>query len=96
MQEQLVGLIIQVIQDLAEVEEFELPDVLDGDTELFGDGGVLDSMGLVSMIVELEQAIETELGLTVSLADEKALSLKRSPYRTVQSLAEYAGSQAGS
>jgi D-alanine--poly(phosphoribitol) ligase subunit 2 len=59
------------------------------DTTLLGQGGILDSLGLVSLIVSLEQAIEDECGVSISLADERAMSETRSPYRTVGSLAEY-------
>ena len=40
--------------------------------------------------IEVEQAVEDELGVRISLADEKALSQRNSPYRTVKALAEYA------
>ena len=48
---------------------------------------ILDSMGLVTLVVGVEQAIEDELGVSVSLADARALSQRNSPYRTVGSLA---------
>jgi len=40
--------------------------------------------------VAVEQTIEDKYGASISLADEKALSQRNSPYRTVGSLAEYA------
>jgi hypothetical protein len=39
---------------------------------------------------ELEQAIEEQLNVSVRLADEKALSQRHSPYRSVGTLAAYA------
>jgi acyl carrier protein len=60
---------------------------------LFGESGFLDSMSLVSLVVAVEQAIEDQFGKTVSLADEKALSRRHSPYRTIGSLAEYAAGE---
>jgi D-alanine--poly(phosphoribitol) ligase subunit 2 len=65
---------------------------LDEKTPLFGEVGVLDSVGLVSLVVAVEQALEDEQGIRVSLADERALSQQNSPYRTVESLAAYAAS----
>jgi acyl carrier protein len=65
---------------------------VDADTPLFGRDGLLDSMGLVTLVVAVEQAIEDELGVSVSLADARALSQKASPYRTVGALADYADS----
>ena len=62
--------------------------------ELFGEDGVFDSMGLVSLIVAVEQEIEDRFGKAVALADERALSRSSSPYRTVETLAYYAAENA--
>jgi hypothetical protein len=43
----------------------------------------------VSLIVAIEQAVEDELAVSVVLADEKAMSQRSSPFRTVGSLAAY-------
>jgi acyl carrier protein len=59
------------------------------DAVLFGDAGNLDSLGLVNLIVNLEDEIHTSLGVPILLADEKAMSQTKSPFRTVASLAEY-------
>jgi len=58
-------------------------------TTLFGKGGQLDSLGLVSFIVEVEQQVEEELGVSITLADERAMSQQKSPFLTIQSLARY-------
>jgi acyl carrier protein len=62
-------------------------------TRLFGSEGILDSMGLVSLVVAVEQAIDDEYGVAVALADEHALSQRHSPYRTIGTLADYAGAE---
>ncbi len=59
------------------------------DTVLFGRGGKLDSLGIVNLIVATEEAIEEEFGVTITLADEKAMSQKNSPFQTVESLVNY-------
>lgn len=60
-----------------------------GDTCLVGQNAALDSMGLVTLIVEVEQRLEETCGLVLVLADERAMSQKNSPFRTVQSLTYY-------
>ena len=50
---------------------------------------VLDSMGLVTLIVDVEQRLEEEYDEVVVLADERAMSQKRSPFLSVGSLADY-------
>jgi acyl carrier protein len=59
------------------------------DTPLIGRAAVLDSMGLVNLIVEVEQRLEEEFDMAVVLADERAMSQRNSPFRSVQSLADY-------
>ena len=56
---------------------------------LFGEGGKLDSLGLVNLIVSVEGFLDDELGESITIADEKAMSLRNSPFRTVQTLADY-------
>ena len=59
------------------------------DTEIFGGNSKLDSLGLVTFLVSLEQKIEDAYGIQITIADEKAMSLKNSPFRTVGSLSDY-------
>lgn len=59
------------------------------DTVLFGEFGRLDSLGLVRLIVATEEKIEEELGITIRIADERAMSDQRSPFKTVGSLIDY-------
>lgn len=58
------------------------------ESPLFGEGG-LDSLGLVRFIVMVEENIEDKTGQQITLASEKAMSRKKSPFRTLQTLAEY-------
>ncbi len=88
--ESLEYLILEALRGLDRGDGVETA-ILDGDTPLFGSEGVLDSLGLVSLIVAVEQGIEDRFGMGVTLADEKALSQRHSPYRTVRTLADYAG-----
>jgi acyl carrier protein len=90
---ELIALIIKVAGELNDQEEIELSDRLEPNTRLFGRDGLLDSMGLVALVIAVEQAIEEKYSVTVALADERALSQSKSPYRTVSSLAEYAAQQ---
>jgi acyl carrier protein len=61
------------------------------ETRLLGSQSVLDSMHLVSLIVAIEREVEDMFGVTLTLVDERALSMKESPFRSIQSLADYIG-----
>ena len=58
-------------------------------TVLFGKDGKLDSIGLVTLLVIIEQNIEDEFGVNITLADERAMSQKHSPFKTIGTLADY-------
>lgn len=58
-------------------------------TRLFGDRADLDSMGLVTLIADLEADLQKELGQSVTLVDEKAMSRLTSPFRRVDFLTDY-------
>ena len=61
------------------------------ETRLLGSQSVLDSMHLVSLIVTIEREVEDAFGVALTLADERALSMNASPFRSIQSLADYIG-----
>jgi acyl carrier protein len=61
------------------------------ETRLLGSQSVVDSMHLVSLIVTTEREVEEAFGVALTLADERALSMKASPFRSIQSLADYIG-----
>ena len=43
----------------------------------------------MSLLITIEREVEDTIGVTLTLADERALSMKESPFRTIQSLASY-------
>ena len=86
----LTSLIERCVRETAEERGVAVPEDLGPTTPLFGRRGVFDSLGLVAAIVAVEEAIEGEVGIGVTLADERAMSQKRSPFLTISSLADYA------
>ena len=58
-------------------------------TILMGSKSNLDSLGLVNLLVIIEQNIEDEFDVSIAIADERAMSQKHSPFRTIGTLAEY-------
>ena len=59
------------------------------DTVLYGESSSIDSIGLINIIVTVEQNIEDDFEKSITLADQKAMSQKQSPFKTVESLAKY-------
>lgn len=87
--EDVLGVVIATIDEINETQPDGRQLGKSPETHLFGRLGKLDSLGLVNFIVSLEQRVADEFGLAVTLADEKALSREKSPFLTVNSLADY-------
>lgn len=83
--------ILEVIyRSIDEVNEQQPPDKRVGkslDTVLLGEGSPLESLGVVNLIVALEQNLELRLGVSASLTDDERLYRSDSPLGTVRSLA---------
>jgi acyl carrier protein len=59
------------------------------ETVLFGSTGRLDSLGLINLIVAVEKRVAARFHVSITLADEKAMSQKHSPFQTMASLIQY-------
>ena len=59
------------------------------DTVISGEGGRLDSLGLVNLVFAIEQKVEQDFGLSVTLADDVVMAQEQNPFRTLGTLAEY-------
>lgn len=59
------------------------------DTRLFGADAVLDSLSLVSVIVDVEGAVSDQAGREISLTDDRAMSQAVSPFSDVNALTAY-------
>ncbi len=60
------------------------------ETRLLGKSSKLDSFGLVNLIIVVEEKLYDKFDKSITLADERAMSQEHSPFRSVQSLADYA------
>jgi acyl carrier protein len=86
---EIVALVISGLQEALAQADTQPADPVGEATYLIGRRSVLDSLGLVTLIVDLEQRIEQEYDLSLTLASDRAMSQKNSPFLTVATLAEY-------
>lgn len=85
---EIESLVIESVQMLAKDFEIEALTEVTSDSLLYGEGAPLDSMALVNLIADVEDAVAEKYSTTITLADERALSAKRSPFRSVTNLTE--------
>ena len=55
---------------------------------IFGPSSPLDSLGLVALLIDIEEAFD-RAGVPIVLSDERAVSQTRSPFRDVPALVDY-------
>jgi len=83
------NIIINAVQEINERLPKEQQISKTSKKELFGKSGQLDSLGLVNLLVIIEQNIEDEFDVSITIADEKAMSQRYSPFRTIGTLTNY-------
>ena len=85
--------IVQVIYEVIDETNAERPPQgrleKSPETVFFGSKGKLDSLGMVHFIVAVEERLRDELGVAITLADERAMSQQTSPFRSVSTLSAY-------
>lgn len=87
--QRVLDLVLGAIQSLNEERPAHEQLVLEEATLLFGDGAQLDSLSLVSVIVDIETAVSDQSGEPISLTDDRAMSRAQSPFTHVAALVDY-------
>jgi acyl carrier protein len=64
------------------------------ETILAGEGGKLDSLSLITLLVAIEEAVEKNFAVRVAVLDEEMLGADDGPYRTLGSLARWIAERA--
>lgn len=81
--------VVSCLKDVVEQAGEPAAAPLNENTVLVGPGAVIDSLGVVALIVDIEQKLEMDHDTSVTLADDKAMSAKNSPFRTAGVLADH-------
>ncbi len=82
-------LVESCLEDVLEERGSEEGVVIGPTTRLVGREAVLDSLALVTLIVDVEDRLLSEYSRSVTLANDRAMSQARSPFLTAGTLAQY-------
>lgn len=98
--QELIELMVEMLQGALEAHRMDegtdsTPVQASTELPLIGEDAAVTSMGLVSFISDVESTIQEKYGLEVTLVSEQALSRKKSPFRTIDALADYVLELAG-
>ena len=88
MNQNAFDLVRSVVQELSEELGYDGFADASPDSPLFGEATGIDSLSLVRIVAEVERAAENAFKKRVLLADERAMSRRSSPYRTLGTLAD--------
>jgi len=86
--ETILPIVVECLREVLLQKKLPIPDPIE-ETRLIGSKSVLDSLGLVTLVVDIEQRVEQEYGCYVPLTDERAMSQTHSPFRSPLTLADY-------
>lgn len=89
LKEDILNLVLRAVESHCDENGIAVDMSKSEDLRLFGGESLLDSMGLVSLIVLIEEEIEDKFNISVILADEKAMSRRTSPFAKVSYLVDY-------
>lgn len=79
--EQLVlGVLSRMNEDLPASERV----AWEASTPIVGDGGLLDSLGMANFLVQVEEAVEDQCGIDLSLSDQDLMDLFEESSLTVR------------
>ena len=87
--QQVFDAINSAVDDLNQVLDPEERLAKSADVALIGQDARIDSLGLVNLIVLVEEKIQQQFGVGITLVDERAMSQSKSPFRTLGTLAEF-------
>ena len=89
MRDKIFEIINNAINELNEELDYDSLRNVNEETSIFGGTEGIDSLSLVLLVTEVEAGIYNELDKSITLADEKAMSMHNSPYRSVGALLDF-------
>lgn len=85
----ITEIVISTVSSLVETFPVDQQYTVDQNTILFGNGSKMDSLSLVSIIVDLESTFSLDYNIDISLTDDRAMTRKNSPFDSIKVLVDY-------
>ena len=85
----ILNLVLACANEINEERSIDDQIIIDENLLLLGDGSLLDSLAIVSIIVDIEAAISREFGRPLLLTDNRARSQASSPFLNIRTLVDY-------
>jgi acyl carrier protein len=89
MNQEVLDCVYAAIDEANEDRQGDPPLEKSLDTPIQGTSSGLDSLGLVNFVVAVEENVERDLGVAITLSDDRSLSRDPSPFDSVGALVGY-------
>ena len=90
MSSQNENIVIACLQTI--YRELGIDEEVSSNTIIYGPDQGINSLSLVRLIVDIEEAVLNNTGKNIVLADDRSLSMKNSPFYSVETLTSYINS----
>ena len=81
--------LLSTLNEFIKENEIETDEIVDVNTRLIGSSSILDSIELVTFIVEAEEFLDEKYDVHIQLASERAMSKRTSPFISIRTLTDY-------
>jgi len=95
MRESLARCIKDGLDEVNMTRDVKIPTDTPDALLLYGEGGLFESMQLINFLMVVEEKIAEQLGITLSIVSEKAISRQVSPFSRVSTLVDYLEEEIG-
>ncbi|OFX38208.1 MAG: hypothetical protein A2X08_09195 [Bacteroidetes bacterium GWA2_32_17] len=82
-------IVLNALNNILTVVPVEQGFEIDESTLLLAEGSIIDSLTLVSLIVDIETTYSTDYNIEISLSDDRAMTREISPFLSVSKLVDY-------
>ncbi|HOJ04280.1 MAG TPA: hypothetical protein PK916_09780 [Bacteroidota bacterium] len=87
--EGLLQIVYDSLDELSEMSDGKYSFEKYEEEAIFGKAGKLDSLDLVNLLVIIEERLENIYGISITIANERAISERHSPFANVIRLVEF-------
>jgi len=84
-----LDLIFEAIKEVNKQQPPEYQLKLNKDEFLISDKSCIDSLGLITLLINIEEKISNKFKINLNLLDEKLISEESTPFETLSSLASW-------
>ena len=81
----VINALINIVNEMPDNKNIKINEF----TPLLSEGSFIDSLTLVSFIIDLETTLTDEYSIDISLSDDRAMMMEKNPFESISTLVDY-------